>query len=463
MTPKEAEWFLSLPAKGRQRLFSKEEISFIAFRCEAILKNPSFATFHRIRYAQRRGCSDVCRGPDLIRKDSMSSTRVDSGFGMYPRESLDEEGVGRRTRRKIVPEVQSKPLSTRKDFRRTQSSAMLRVPYPAPRRKAQSHSAANNEPLSKLLPIPSQNELILPPPASSPIPSPQPNSESEATTSKPRYYQDPEARMKLKTYFSSEQKFDELLEFGFPAMTTKEEQRNKAMVPEKNIGEVKGSSIKLRKASETQQHFKLADSLTTASDVSSIDLESDKLDSSSSVDDSDGPATPTETTDATNMYLRYVGQLKSKYSAVDIAKPLSDQRELPPLPLPPSKSILPMPASRVHVRHQSSSTDTSSIPEVTAHLDPASGPREMTLKLSLTRSDLRDSEKRNSSNQKSMEDSKSRDCGGHTTPKDDDALSLQALPVLSEDVTGAHSPFAVQKVPLRNNLMQKLRGRLGCR
>ena len=394
----------------------------------------------------------------------MTSTRVDSGFGMNPRESFDE-GIRRHTRMKIAPEVQSRTLTVRKDSRRTQSSVMLRVPHPAPRRKAQSHSAASNEPLPKLLPISSQNELILPPPPPSSSSLPQLNDEAQdATTSKPRYYQDPEARMKLKTYFSSEQKFDELLEFGFPTMAIVKEQGNNATIPDNNKGEAKGNSIESRKTSETYQGFMLADSPPAASDVSSVDLEIEKLDSSSSVDDSDGPATPTEITDATGCYLRYVGQLKSKYSAVDIAKPLSDQRALPPLPPPSSKSVLTIPAPKVHVRHQSGSTNTSSTAEVAANLNPEFGPREMTLKLSLTRSDLRDSENSNNSNQKSGEETNPGCDGGiHAAPKDGDPLALQALPVFSEDATGAHSPFPAQKVRLRDNLMQKLRGRLARR
>ncbi len=45
------------------------------------------------------------------------------------------------------------------------------------------------------------------------------------TQSPSQYYQDPEARMKLKIYLASPQKFQEVLEYGFPSFTSSEAER----------------------------------------------------------------------------------------------------------------------------------------------------------------------------------------------------------------------------------------------
>ena len=466
ITINEAQWFLSLPDKVRQRLFSADEVSVIALRCEAVLQNPCFASIHKLRQLQRRSCSDECAISDSPKRTSMNSARIGSGSDTLPRRGLIE-GVG-------VPfEAHSRAVFKRRDFRRTQSSTMLRVPHPVPRRKAQSQSAASGELLINLPPIPSRNELILSLPSSS-SPPPQHNDTTEVTTSKPRYYQDPEARMKLKTYFSSEQKFDELLEFGFPATAEIREQENKSGTPDIDMREGKRASTESRKASETYQRFMLADSLSALSDASSVELESDERDSNSSVDEFDGPATPTEATDATDLYIRYVGQLKSKYSAVDIAKPLSDQRMLPPMPLPPlpSKPKSMAPAPIVHTRHNSKGTNSASTlavikPAVATEATsskPVTGPREMTLKISLTRSDLRTSESNsNDANARVREESNSGDSEGIHAARKADPLALQALPVVSDDVTGAHSPFSAQKSRLQDSVLHLLRGRFARR
>ncbi|KAJ5909192.1 hypothetical protein N7495_001874 [Penicillium taxi] len=45
-----------------------------------------------------------------------------------------------------------------------------------------------------------------------------------------QYYQDPDARLKLRVYLASPQKFDEAIEFGFPAMYSKKNKENVAPI-----------------------------------------------------------------------------------------------------------------------------------------------------------------------------------------------------------------------------------------
>ena len=462
----EAQWFLSLPNKVRQRLFSAEEASIIAHKCEAVLQDPCFDSIHKLRQIQRLSCSGEYAISDSSMRASMNSVRTDSGLDMLPRQGLINSSRGRF-------EAPSKVIQKRKNSRRTQSSSMLSIPYPASRRKTQSHSVDSNEPFISIPRLPSRNELLVPLSSSSPSSSAQHGDAAEVTASQPRYYQDPEARWKLKTYFSSEQKFDELLQFGFPATAGTEESENRTGTPDLDVPGEKNHNAKSRKASQSYQRFMLADSLSALSDASSVELENDERGSNSSIDESDGPLTPTETTDATDMYIRYVGQLESKYSAVDIEKPLSDQRMLPPLPpLPPpskSKPIAPGPAA--HRRQRSKGTDSpnaaSTIATVTtreiADCKNTIGPREMTLKISLTRSDLRGSESNGNDIKVSSEDEKHGGDEGGFAAHEADPLALQALPVVSDDTTGAHSPFTAQKLRLPDSVLQIFRGRFARR
>src|SRR5699024_8789531 len=47
-----------------------------------------------------------------------------------------------------------------------------------------------------------------------------------------QYYQDPEARLKLRVFLASPQKFDEAIEFGFPALEKENHSPNRSLVEE---------------------------------------------------------------------------------------------------------------------------------------------------------------------------------------------------------------------------------------
>ncbi|TGO59683.1 hypothetical protein BOTNAR_0158g00070 [Botryotinia narcissicola] len=97
------------------------------------------------------------------------------------------------------------------------------------------------------------------------------------------YYQDPEARLKLRVYLASPQKFDEIIEFGFPSMDAAMGASEKENKPSRLISKRSSRDMLRRKASSPAfDHSFFND------DTASL-FEDDK-----SMADSDAPITPLE-------------------------------------------------------------------------------------------------------------------------------------------------------------------------
>ncbi|KAH8689198.1 hypothetical protein BGW36DRAFT_78544 [Talaromyces proteolyticus] len=91
-----------------------------------------------------------------------------------------------------------------------------------------------------------------------------------------QYYQDPEARLKLRVYLASPQKFDEAIEFGFPSLENKENlQPTDQSLDSKRISQI----------SQSTQGWTFFDDQATAYD---LDLMSGKLDQKN-VSNNSGP------------------------------------------------------------------------------------------------------------------------------------------------------------------------------
>ena len=61
--------------------------------------------------------------------------------------------------------------------------------------------------------------------------APQPSEPSHPLDRRAQYYQDPEARLKLRVYLASPQKFDEAIEFGFPSLEYNDDSNQSASRP----------------------------------------------------------------------------------------------------------------------------------------------------------------------------------------------------------------------------------------
>ncbi|KAF2132961.1 hypothetical protein P153DRAFT_364211 [Dothidotthia symphoricarpi CBS 119687] len=201
------------------------------------------------------------------------------------------------------------------------------------------------------------------------------------------HYSDPEARKKLRTYLASPQKFDEAIEFGFPSSAGSD-----STTPHYQLPPV--THHHARKFSRDMHSFLRNGKLSFLEDHPKPDAENQGLDSDGdSTADPDSPATPSSSTGA---------------------------------------------SFRVHSRHLSYNSSPLSSPGLPPPLN-----REMTLRMTLTRPDLRADDDVLYGWQTAL-------------PKagKDDPLALEDL-VLTDDMTGTTGAFYVKPKP-KGNLVARL-------
>ncbi|POS74403.1 hypothetical protein DHEL01_v207205 [Diaporthe helianthi] len=102
------------------------------------------------------------------------------------------------------------------------------------------------------------------------------------------HYQDPEARLKLRVYLASPQKFDEAIEFGFPA--TDSVQAPSTLSNRRSMVRKRQSRLQLKDDSADHMRSFLYDG--DDDDLSSDDDDDDDDDDASSISDPDSPRTP---------------------------------------------------------------------------------------------------------------------------------------------------------------------------
>ncbi len=237
----DAQWFMRLPDKVQKKHFTREEQILLAGRCcGSVIPDAADEVFYRL--GQQRNQSIPSLGPSSC--SSQSSLRsiefgdyTDSGSGME--ESIldsfrwldDEDELDLNLddyHTHIVStstESSTKPSSRRPSFRK--SLSFTHLPFGAPNIPA-THEPPNPQKTTRSQTTPhiaSQFIKTKPQPrAASKPPTPRHSSQTtrpviESTT---QHYQDPEARLKLRVYLASPQKFDEAIEFGFPSLQTQE-------------------------------------------------------------------------------------------------------------------------------------------------------------------------------------------------------------------------------------------------
>lgn len=211
---------MALPAAVQRKHFSPEEQYYIASRLNLVILDAADEALYK-QYHQRKTLTST-RSLDLDRDDDQDEVSV---------EEEDEEDMDLRDMESFrwldqdpdldlklddyhaistdINSSKSTVMPNRRSFRRrlsfsnvsfrrrSSSSNSLQLPSP---------SGAN---LNKSLPSIDAN-----------IPRPGHQSHSSMATIDPSttHYQDPTAKMKLRVYLASPQKFDEALEFGFPSL-----------------------------------------------------------------------------------------------------------------------------------------------------------------------------------------------------------------------------------------------------
>ena len=230
----DTEWFWSLPFKIQQTQFSREEQVLFAGTRDSVILDAADESLLRLRQ-HLNACSDDARVPDtLCSRESLevppttlesppidSAVDMDDGlFSGFRWEddkdeldlSLDEYHAA------IADTVRSGPSpgKCKPSFRRHLSVGSV-----------QFH---RNSSSFRKLSLSDQAEPS--PKPSSPLHSrtgstflvPRHKSHASVSSIDPaaKHYRDPEARLKLRVYLASPQKFDEAIEFGFPSMERKE-------------------------------------------------------------------------------------------------------------------------------------------------------------------------------------------------------------------------------------------------
>ena len=230
----DTEWFWSLPCKIQQTHFSREEQVLFSGTRDSIILDAADESLLRLRQ-HLNACSDDVSIPDTsCSKESLElpttpleSPPIDSAVDMDDRLfsgfhwddekeeldlSLDEYHAA------IAETVVSGPSpgKCKPSFRRHLSVGSIQFHY----------SPSSFAKLSQ----PEQNEFAQKAPSSShsrtgsAFLATRHRSHASVSSIDPaaKHYRDPEARLKLRVYLASPQKFDEAVEFGFPSMEKKE-------------------------------------------------------------------------------------------------------------------------------------------------------------------------------------------------------------------------------------------------
>ena len=237
-SPADAQWFLRLPEKVQRRHFTKEERYLLSGQTDTALPDAADARLEQELYKLNR---EANRSVPTLRTSSFSSLSTLSTFDLNQHidsavdmdESMiwfdDDNEVDLDSRLQLddyhnfinkASDNNRRSSSRGPSFRRALSLNSL--PY------GTNTSSPPRSPLSAIPPPPPLPTLRIPQSshqrAIPRVPSPVPKTQSSisAIESCARHYQDPEARLKLRVYLASPQKFDEAIEFGFPSLDEKD-------------------------------------------------------------------------------------------------------------------------------------------------------------------------------------------------------------------------------------------------
>ncbi|KAH7076734.1 hypothetical protein BKA63DRAFT_510625 [Paraphoma chrysanthemicola] len=390
----ELEFFLSLPDKLRKLYYSREEQAVLLGNCEQAFL-PYDIDFERARQRFSDFQFGFKRDPDSTSEPDGASARgfararllLDSPSVSPSRASFcssTQEEEGDTESSLFYLDIMSPPTRRKStavaDLRRTMSLTTASMHYSSAAAVVMGNPAG-----FAIAPTPTHQRAhssSMSGRRSSHTPT-TPVFDPEAT-----HYRDPEARKKLRTYLASPQKFDEAIEFGFPSSAGDD-----STAPHYQLPPIASHS---RKFSRDMQTFlrdgKLSFFEDTVTDNQGLESDVD------SVVDVESPSTPSSTGLSFRLHSRQVSHSKMSYED-------------------PSRNSPVNPAGRIN--------------------------REMTLRMTLTRPDLRADEDQLYGWQSPSQ-----------RPPKDDPLALEDL-VLTDDMTGTKGAFYIKPKP-RGNLVTRM-------
>lgn len=248
---------MRLPDKVQQKQFTREEQLLLAgrYETESVIsdaaddvfsqfghqRNESVSTLHTLSISSQSSYSsrDVDFFSDSVSdSDSdMDESMMDSFRWMDEEEDLDLTLDDYHIHMASTTEPSTKPSSRRPSFRRSLSmthptidstlgspkpSVEISPDPPKPTRRKLTHAIPHISTQYAKPASPAKVEFPPTPPTPTPTPTHASQTPRHIIETSARHYQDPEARLKLRVFLSSPQKLDEALEFGFPALEAQE-------------------------------------------------------------------------------------------------------------------------------------------------------------------------------------------------------------------------------------------------
>lgn len=357
--PSDAQWFLGLPDKVQRKHFTREERLALSGHRDSVVLDASYEKYSKLYRQGREGNRSV----PTLRTSSYSSL---SSLSTFDDEQAVDSATDMTDSMIWFDDDHDHDLSSKlqlDDYHEFMTKAAESGINPSKRQPSFRRALSLNQlPFgANTSPVPPLPKTTHPTPlATTPLPQPvhqhaqsrpilalahgaqTSNSAIEASA---KYYQDSEARLKLRVYLASPQHFDEAIEFGFPSMEDTEDRPL--------------SRPSLSRAHKTApcKTF-LHDDIPSLFDALDDEDDDDDAESTTSLPERDAPYTP----------MGSVFSHDATLLSPSIATP-SDSRS----------TIFPKPT----VRHHTSEPFAQVL----------AGSREMTLRMTLTRPDLRADEK----------------------------------------------------------------------
>ncbi|EEP76580.1 predicted protein [Uncinocarpus reesii 1704] len=228
-----SQWFRSLPPKVQQTHFSTEERACFGSWPSSVILDAADQALYKLGHQARASLDSISSMPSVTTSSSItltpslhcSDSAIDMDDSMYDSfRWLDEDDdldLRLDYHAHIAPSPKVQPYrGHQSSFRRTFSLKATQRSRPSTAAMIPQTSQSCTVPPPPLVLPPQKHRRSL----SRPQPPPRHISQTSVTSidHPAQYYQDPEARLKLRVYLASPQKFDEAIEFGFPSLELKE-------------------------------------------------------------------------------------------------------------------------------------------------------------------------------------------------------------------------------------------------
>lgn len=202
----DAKWYLELPETIRRKHFSREERILLASKCESIIVDATDETIYRIGCQANRSLDTVKGSSSIGSSSRASSLDLDAMNAVEEiRKSfrwMEEDGTLDLRLDEFYTHVARDPIKSQGKPSIQRTMSLSSNPYRAP----SSHSSCTERPSFASRRRPTSHSL-----------GGSRQKSIHSVDKDAAYYQDPEARLKLRVYLASPQKFDEAIEFGFPS------------------------------------------------------------------------------------------------------------------------------------------------------------------------------------------------------------------------------------------------------